>query len=200
MPPQNPLTTSRPGFDQRWISLPLLILLVLIVYNLGQNLSQPMKTIVSSLEMALCLGSIGFIWSIHLRSSRRMREERVFGSSQSLDTMVVANLPLRIFLKDTESRFLWVNEAFATALGLCPKTVIGKTDSDLHPFETVRSFHQTDRIVLDSGRPVEVEEELLIEGKPTIARTTKVPVRNVAGEIVAVLGIFEDIKIGRAHV
>src|SRR5207253_9182814 len=64
--------------------------------------------------------------------------------------------------------------------------------------QLAEKFQSDDRLVLDQGKRLELEEETVIDGKPRIVRVVKTPVKDGQGGIVGVLGIFWDVTEQRA--
>ncbi|WP_218814556.1 PAS domain-containing sensor histidine kinase [Rickettsiella endosymbiont of Dermanyssus gallinae] len=106
-------------------------------------------------------------------------------------------VPHTVFWKDRNSIFLGCNELFAKLAGLkSPKDIVGKSDYDL-PWSKEQSDHYIaiDKEVILSGQPkLNVEEfQTLVNGIDTVLLTSKVPLRDVYGNIPGVLGIYTDI-------
>ena len=66
---------------------------------------------------------------------------------------ILNNIPDIVWLKDKESRFLAVNEAFGAACGFSPEEVAGKTDLDIWPKELAESYRADDREVMTLSCP-----------------------------------------------
>jgi PAS domain S-box-containing protein len=113
--------------------------------------------------------------------------------SEALNRSLIEHLPLRIFLKDRNSRYLSCNTALAQDLGVTPAEIVGKTDYDLFPHDLAEEYRRGDRIVLDENRLVDVQEELALPNRFRWVRVIKVPFRDQQGEVVGLLGMFEDI-------
>ncbi len=106
---------------------------------------------------------------------------------------LVENIPQRIFLKSTDFKFISVNEAFAEELHLRPADIVGKVDYDLYPKELADKYRADDQRIIEHGKTEEFEEQHQAGCETLWVNTTKVPVRNHAGEITGILGIFWDI-------
>ncbi len=107
---------------------------------------------------------------------------------------VIDNLPIGIFWKDKESRFLGCNRRVLADAGLSTfKEIIGKTDFDLPWQKRALDYQASDRAVMASGPKLNVEETLIRGDGSTIwLRTGKLPlVRH--NQVVGVLGFYEDI-------
>jgi PAS domain S-box-containing protein len=73
---------------------------------------------------------------------------------------VIESLPHPIFVKDTDSRFVLVNEAMCELMGSSTEMLVGKTDYDFVPKEQADIFRANDILVLETGEPNENEELL----------------------------------------
>jgi len=108
---------------------------------------------------------------------------------------LINGLPLLLWLKDRQGRFLLVNQSFAESCGQAsPQAVLGKTDLDLWPRELAELYRAQDTDVMDSGRPRTVIEEITDKGTPTWFETYKAPVRSGDGRILGTLGFACDIS------
>ncbi|HET7831830.1 MAG TPA: ATP-binding protein [Gallionella sp.] len=107
----------------------------------------------------------------------------------------VENLPVRVFWKDRESRFLGGNAMFAKDAGLpSSRELIGKTDFDLIWKEHAQRYRDDDRQVMESGvARLEFEEPSIFGEKTSWVRTSKIPMRDASGNVVGILGVYEDI-------
>lgn len=107
---------------------------------------------------------------------------------------ILNNIPDIVWLKDKESRFIAVNEAFAKACGLTLQSLVGKTDLDIWPLGLALKYRADDKEVMESGRRKCVEERLDDkEGKVKWIETIKTPIYNEGGEVVGTTGIARDI-------
>lgn len=108
---------------------------------------------------------------------------------------VVRHLAHPIFVKDRAYRFVWVNDALAALTGIPRERLLGATDHDLFPAEQADFFRQKDRLVIERGESVTIEEERITDAQQRTHRlsTTKVPLRSPSGEITHLVGIIHDI-------
>lgn len=125
----------------------------------------------------------------HLRAEL---EERDFLNQERL-AAVVANSPSAISVRDTQSRYTLVNEAFCQLFGQSAVAdVIGRTEGEILPPEILeRSQGASVRLLAGDGF---VEEESIRRGEDTIAvLTQRFPLRNASGIITEVVAIRTDI-------
>lgn len=108
---------------------------------------------------------------------------------------VLDNLPFPAWLKDTESRFLAVNDVFARTFGAPnAESLIGKTDFDIAPRELAEAYRADDRRVITTGQKRMVEEEIIDQGVPKCFETYKAPVLDQRGELIGTVGFAKDIS------
>lgn len=132
-----------------------------------------------------------------LAEREQQQVEDALWKNQKLLQLVIDSLPLAIFWKDRNSVYLGCNNYFARVAGVgLPENIVGKTDYDLawKPAEA-DWFRLCDRRVMESGDPEYsiVEPQLQADGKQAWLETNKIPLRNPNGEIIGILGAFQDI-------
>ncbi len=111
--------------------------------------------------------------------------------------MVLNSIPSFVFWKDTDSIYQGCNLNFADYAGLnAPDEVIGKSDYDL-PWSKEESdfFRKIDKEVMESGEAkINFEEpQTISDGSTRWVRTSKIPLKNIEGEVIGILGTYEDI-------
>lgn len=124
---------------------------------------------------------------------------------EALQQMLEA-LPIRIFWKDLESRYLGCNQLFADDAGIPdPQHFLGKTDFYLFPFHQAEAYRYNDSEVMVSGQPMLIEEQLTMpDGQVRWVQTHKMPLRDGEGRVVGILGMYQHIteerrSVGRAR-
>lgn len=111
-----------------------------------------------------------------------------------LHRAILNNIPDQAWLKDTESRYILVNEAFMAACGRTEAEIIGRTPDKVWASEWGRVYLATDRAVVASGVRRRYEESRPgPDGTPHWFDTVKMPVHDAHGRIVGTVGISRDI-------
>lgn len=113
-----------------------------------------------------------------------------------LKNMVLDHLPLRIFWKDLNSTYLGCNRLFAEDAGLdATSEVVGKTDFDFPWGSTEAKLYRSDDQEVMSHRKAKLnyEEPQCQESGEIWLRTSKIPLVDDEGQVVGVLGTYEDI-------
>jgi diguanylate cyclase (GGDEF)-like protein/PAS domain S-box-containing protein len=127
-------------------------------------------------------------------------EAQLRESRQLLETVLDA-LPVRVFWKDANSRYLGCNRRFAEDVGVTPATsIIGKLDAELPWRDSAAVLRDDDlRILSGSERRLIVERNVVpASGEAIWVETHKVPIHDGAGAIIGVLGIYDDITARHA--
>ncbi len=142
-------------------------------------------------------------------SERKRAEEELHQKEQQLARtnylleLVLNTIPVRIFWKDLDSRYLGCNAAFAHDAGLTSvRDVIGRTDEEMAWREQAELYRADDVLVMRTGMPkLNYEEPQTTPDGGTIwLLTSKIPLRNLDGTIFGLLGVYEDItERKRAH-
>jgi two-component system sensor histidine kinase/response regulator len=116
--------------------------------------------------------------------------------SQALLRNVLDAVPVRIFWKDRQCRYLGCNPIFARDAGKTnPNEVVGKLDDDMGWADQADLYRADDHQVMASGVPrLNFEEpQTTPDGHTIYLRTSKVPLRDEQGDVFGVLGIYDDI-------
>ncbi|WP_409422787.1 EAL domain-containing protein [Pseudaeromonas sp. ZJS20] len=109
------------------------------------------------------------------------------------------SIPDLTWVKDTQSRFQFVNAHFGKVFGRHPHSFIGQTDFDLSSAGQAEGYLADDQAVMESGRLLRREEIITGEGgKIGWAETIKVPVRDQLGRVVGTAGTARDITERKA--
>jgi PAS domain S-box-containing protein len=129
----------------------------------------------------------------------RQREdaEAALRESRRLQDNILNTLPQAVFWKDRKSVYLGCNQSFANAAGLGhPAEIVGKTDYDL-PWgpEQSRTYRSDDRLVMSGikGKQLYVESQLQSDGQLRWVETSKMPMTDEAGNVVGVVGVYQDV-------
>jgi len=128
-------------------------------------------------------------------TERKSAEEELFKSRQMLQ-LVLDHIPQRVFWKDRNSTFLGCNKAFASDTGYPdPQELRGKTDYEIVSPENADSYRRDDSLVMESGEPkIRYEEEQVRrDGSRAWLLINRIPLRDVMGGVIGVLGTYEDI-------
>lgn len=116
--------------------------------------------------------------------------------SQQLFQFILDKIPQRIFWKDKHFNILGCNELFAKDAGFnSPNEVIGKNDFELSWKNSAQLYRDDDKNVLEKGiEKINFEEpQHRDDGTLIWLRTSKMPLKNKEGDVIGILGCYEDI-------
>ncbi len=103
-------------------------------------------------------------------------------------------LPQRLYRADREGRVTFLNQPMLEDLGLPSTACLGKTAMDFYPPALAAKYHADDQRVLAGETLTLVEENIaLATGEKRYVEVTKIPVRDAAGTVVGIQGIYWDI-------
>ncbi len=113
---------------------------------------------------------------------------------QALYQSLVETLPVHIFCKDMEGRFMFGNDLFCRAMGKTLPDILGKTDADFFPPETAAKHRRDEQEVMSSGKVFEsVEQFQTPEGGRRHIHVFKVPLRDHSGGLIGIQGMSWDV-------
>ncbi len=142
-------------------------------------------------------GNLISILSLVLDVSDRIQAQIELELSQQKLQLIINTIPQSIFWKNQDLVYQGCNYSFANRAGFkSPAEIVGKTDYDLPGNkEYFEHYRRIDSQVIESNTPVYqiIEPQLTAQGEQRWLQTSKVPIHNQDGEIIGILGSYEDI-------
>ena len=195
-------TVKAAGRQVIWLSvLVALLTLLTVIWIIRRHINQPLRQVIHLIddiragrrEIAL-VNQQKDEWGAISAAVLNMSVE--LGRSQDLLKNIINTIPMRVFWKDREFRYLGCNPPFARDAGKSgPAEIIGMNDFQMPWREQADRFRADDREVMESGVGKLFYEECMTthDGRNVWQNTSKIPLKNSADETVGVLGIYEDI-------
>jgi PAS domain S-box-containing protein len=191
-----------------WLSgLVALLSLLAITWIIRRSINEPLRQVVE--QIAAIRGGTGDSVVV---SRRRDEWGAIQGAlsemsvallrSQGLLKVIVDTVPMRVFWKDRDLRYLGCNPAFARDAGkMRPSEVIGLDDYQMGWTAQADRYRADDRAVMESGtaRLFYEEPQTTPDGRTIWLSTSKVPLKSQDGTIIGVLGAYQDIT-ERKHI
>ncbi len=126
--------------------------------------------------------------------TERKQAETALRDSEAMYHTLVETLPLSIFRKDLQGRYIFTNQRYCRDLGKTLSEIIGKTDHDLHPPDLADLYLAADQKIIAAGRSYEtIDERRLGDGSRNFVQVIKVPIYDATGKIIGVQGLLWDI-------
>jgi two-component system cell cycle sensor histidine kinase/response regulator CckA len=140
---------------------------------------------------------IDFIGVVEDITARKRTEDEARRARQMLQ-LVLDTVPLSVFWKSRDLRYLGCNRIHAAMMGLAESDeILGRTDLELLASgrEQAEYSGASDREVLDTGLPrFAIEEQrTLSDGRVIRLETTKLPLRDANGHVIGVIGTSQDV-------
>ncbi len=106
---------------------------------------------------------------------------------------ILNNATSLIFIKDTDGRFLFVNDEYEKHISRHRADILGKTVYEWCPKELADRIHTHEQVMLKTGEPDQIEMDVdLRDGRHTLLNN-KFLLFNAEGEISGICGIATDI-------
>ncbi len=132
----------------------------------------------------------------HLLEKRIAERTAELEEERNLLRTVIDAIPDFLYVKDRQHRMLLNNLAHIQSIGKTSGAeLIGKTDLELYSQALAGQSHADEQRLFESEQPIVNLEEhsLRPDGSDAWMLTTKVPLRNLHGEITGLVGITRDI-------
>ena len=118
-------------------------------------------------------------------------------TSETFLQSLLEHLPVAIYRKDIEGRFIFANERFCEYKGRPLVEILGKTNFDVAP-EEAQKFQSVDKLLLETGRSIENEDSWVDpNGEERWYRIFRLAVRNSSGRIVGTQGMSWEITAAK---
>jgi diguanylate cyclase (GGDEF)-like protein/PAS domain S-box-containing protein len=125
----------------------------------------------------------------------RKQAEKALRQKEGYQQALLDNFPFEVWLKDTDSRFLAVNQLLSDSLGLSSKdALIGKNDFDIASHDLAELYRKDDCQVMESRQQKIVEEIVAHDKNIKWVETFKAPVIDKAGELLGTVGFSRNIS------
>ena len=128
--------------------------------------------------------------------TERKQAEAELAHERDLLNTLLDNVPLAIYFKDRQSRFVRYSESFSQLFRLSSSDALqGKTDLDFFTEEHARPAYEDEQEIIRTGKPMvgKMERETHLDGRVTWALTSKLPWRDKNGDIIGTFGVSQNI-------
>lgn len=116
--------------------------------------------------------------------------------SEKMVQMILDHIPVRVFWKDKNLNFLGGNQLFLRDSKLNSiDELLGKNDFQMVWKALAESYRADDLKVMETNAPKLnfIEEQVFENGSKTLVRVSKIPLHDTDGNVVGVLGTYDDI-------
>ena len=124
----------------------------------------------------------------NVAANRRLSE------SQAIYHSLVESLPISVFRKDLDGRFVFANKRFCEGLSLSLEELIGKKDEDIFDKQLAAKYVRDDQAVINAGSSFhDIEKFLGPDGQQSYVEVLKAPVQDSDGNSCGIQGMFWDV-------
>ena len=132
----------------------------------------------------------GMIFDITARRQAEQKQEE----AEAFLALLINTLPIPVFYKDREGRYLGFNRAFETFFGKNRDELIGKTVQDISPSELSHIYRTKDEELFTTGGTQRYESQVQnADGQMRDVIFDKSAYRNRAGQVAGIIGTVLDI-------
>lgn len=125
----------------------------------------------------------------------REQQQTILRDHQRQSRALLDLLPQRLYRVDVEGRVVFLNQPMLQDLGIPLEDCLGKTANDFYSPELAEKYQADDQRVLAGETLTLVEENIApATGQKRYVEVTKVPIRDAAGVVIGIQGIYWDIS------
>ena len=128
--------------------------------------------------------------------SKRKFAEDMIQEERNMLRLIIDNIPLQVYFKDTESHYVLVNQRQADWLGVSsPNEVHGRCGADFFTAEAWESIRAEEIRIMQTGEPVidAVQKEMWQNKSATYVKKNKYPWYDSTGKLLGCFGIACDV-------
>jgi len=110
-------------------------------------------------------------------------------------------LPVLVFFKDLELKYVLVNEAYSSFTGLGNEEIVGKNTGEvISDYNSLINYSGIEQEVINSAKAVyNIEEEFARQGKVSWVSTNLAPVKSDNGQVIGLIGVSWNITEQRNY-
>src|SRR5712691_3624739 len=124
----------------------------------------------------------------------RKQAESVLWQTVEIYRSLVESLPLNVFRKDEQGRFVFANQRFCGVMRKRLDELVGRTDHDFYPAALADKYREDDLKVIREKRVFEdIEDHTTPDGRRIHVQVMKAPVTDGTGRVVGTQSMFWDV-------
>ena len=132
----------------------------------------------------------------HIDITEQRRAEQELDETRKFLVSIIENIPVSVVVKDAQTRkYLLVNRAFETMLGIPRSAMLDRTSFDIHRPKDAKSIDDADTESLQDSDQVnykEIEVNTPMRG-PRMQSTRRMVIKNSRGEAKCIIAVIEDV-------
>jgi two-component system sensor histidine kinase/response regulator len=177
---------------------------LVLFWVLAWLISRSIQDRVQAIELAKADAESGRQTARRLMQEQRTANQELERLAAALTTSevflqsLVENLPIAIYRKDTEGRFIFANQRFCDYKRRPDTEILGKTSFDVDSPESAQKFTAIDKILAETRQPHETEGSWIDAQNVTRwYRIIRLAVLDHTGKVVATQGMSWDVTLAK---
>lgn len=124
-----------------------------------------------------------------------MQNAGTIANQQEIFASLLNSLPLSVYAKDCEGRFIHANKSYCEKTGFQLEQLLGRNDYDVHPKPLAAKYRRDDCRIMENDRTESIEESWQThDGEEFWIQVIKAPLKSADGaSVVGTIGVFWDI-------
>lgn len=145
-------------------------------------------------------GEITHYQGIVIDISERKAAEQALRESENRYRQILDAITQMVLVKGEKSSIIWANKAFRDYYDMDNEALQGLIDASFNEPDHTQQYVRDDAYVFDTGQVLEVPEEPVTryDGQVRLFHTVKSPIFDETGEVIATVGVSEDITARKA--
>ena len=144
----------------------------------------------------LALLTFVLVWNrrLSIQVAERARAEAEERRQRSTLLALINSIPDPIWFKDTQGRYLGVNQAFADCLGRAPEDIVGRSDQQMFSRAAGDGRQERDRQALTASEPYASEGWVVYpDGRRVLFDTLRSAFHDDHGRLLGLVGVSRDV-------
>lgn len=144
----------------------------------------------------LALLTFVLVWNrrLSIQVAERARAEAEERRQRSTLLALINSIPDPIWFKDTQGRYLGVNQAFADCLGRAPEDIVGRSDQQMFSQAAGSGRQERDRQALTEREPYASEGWVVYpDGRRVLFDTLRSAFHDDRGRLLGLVGVSRDV-------
>ena len=153
----------------------------------------------ATLLVVVCVVAFGAFWAVVVSYQERRGARHFQALAQEIEKQrqlldqINNTISDYIVLQDLKGNYLYVNPAFAAAVGRAPEEMIGLDSKAVFGDDTARRLVHADQEILSSGEPVTLLERVDLQSQPHHLQISKSGLKDADGKATGIVSVIRDV-------